>query len=103
MEKSKKYDEITKLTQEWYELIGKDYHKDRDCHFHIDVLWSYGNEPIFSVQHYGYLISDIDIQCASFNDALDTMILKIKEMIEEEKEWAIKRQKEEEEWELFSD
>ena len=32
-------EEITKLTDEWYFLIGKDHHKDRDCHWYIEALY----------------------------------------------------------------
>jgi hypothetical protein len=33
-------EEITKLTNEWYFLIGKDHHKDRDCHWYVENKWS---------------------------------------------------------------
>jgi len=32
---------ITNLTNEWYQLISRDHHKDRDCHFYINTVWSY--------------------------------------------------------------
>ena len=33
--------EITKLTDEWYFLIGKDHCKDRDFHWYVETKWSY--------------------------------------------------------------
>lgn len=64
-------DEITKLTEEWYFLIGKDHHKDRDCHWYIEMKWSYGQEPKYIVQHFGYIIHpDIEIECNSYEEAL---------------------------------
>jgi hypothetical protein len=76
--------EITTLTDEWYFLIGKDHHKDRDCHWYIETRWSYGFTPVYTVQHHGYILHDFeDIECLSYDDALkalrDVLIEKIKE------------------------
>ena len=38
-------EEITKLTELWYEIVGNDHHKDRDCHWYINKVWSYGEKP----------------------------------------------------------
>lgn len=51
--------EITDLTQQWYTLIGPDHHKDRDCHWYIETKWSYGQPPIYIIQHYGYIIDEV--------------------------------------------
>ena len=45
---------LTELTAEYYTLIGKDHHKDRDCHFYIQKKYSYGREPYWRFYHYGY-------------------------------------------------
>ena len=47
---------LTELTAEYYNLIGKDHYKDRDCHFYIQKIYSYGDEPYWQYQflHYGY-------------------------------------------------
>lgn len=47
---------LTELTAEYYDLIGKDHHKDKDCHFYIQKTYSYGDEPYWQYQflHYGY-------------------------------------------------
>lgn len=50
------HEEIRKLTQEWYTLIGSDHHKDWDCHFTIETIWSYGDGPRFVPRHYGYIV-----------------------------------------------
>jgi len=63
-------EEITKLTDEWYFLIGKDHHKDRDCHWYIEVKWSYGYSPKYTVQHWGYLASDIEQEFNTYEEAL---------------------------------
>ena len=78
--------EITKLTEEWYHLIGPDHHKDRDCHWHINTTWSYGNSPVYVIEHFGYIIDDHVIQaCATYEDALKTLNILLKKEINEYK------------------
>jgi hypothetical protein len=69
--------EITKLTDEWYSLIGKDHHKDRDCHWYIETKWSYGQPPKYNVQHWGYILDHIEEECTSYDEALH----KLKEIL----------------------
>jgi hypothetical protein len=45
---------LAKLTAEYYALIGKDHHKDNDCHFYIQKTYSYGRKPYWQFFHYGY-------------------------------------------------
>jgi len=77
--------EITTLTDEWYHLIGKDHHKNRDCHWYIETKWSYGYPPIYTVQHYGYILDNIEEECSSYEEALTVLRDILKEKIEEEK------------------
>ena len=72
-------EEITKLTDEWYFAIGKDHHKERDCHWHVETKWSYGQPPKYTVQHWGYILGDIEEECSSYDEAL----LKLKEVLTE--------------------
>ena len=46
---------ILDLTRAWYAFAGLDHHKDRDCHFYIEEVWSYGDPPKFRPAHYGYI------------------------------------------------
>lgn len=73
-------EEITILTDEWYHLIGKDHHKDRDCHWYIETKWSYGFPPKYIVCHYGYLIDKIEEEC----DSYDLALVKLKDILTEE-------------------
>ena len=63
-------EEITKLTNEWYNLIGPRHHKDRCCHWYIETKWSYGQPPTYEVQHWGYIRDEVRVVCSSYNDAL---------------------------------
>lgn len=75
---------ITILTEIWYACLI-DHHKDKDCHWYIDKTWSYGQKPIYSVQHYGYIIDDF--KCEDFNtmeDAETFLIQKLKYHINKE-------------------
>ena len=78
-------EEITILTDEWRSLTAKDHCKDRDFHWYIETKWSYGYPPKYNVQHWGYILGDIEEECDSYDEAL----LKLKEIliekIEEEK------------------
>jgi len=47
--------EITTLTAKWYKYVGFDHHKDRDCHWYIQKVWSYGEEPYYYAYHEGYV------------------------------------------------
>ena len=77
-------DDITKLTDDWYCLIGSDHCKDRDCHWYINTKWSYGNSPVYVVEHYGYLIrGDIGEPCSTYEDALRTLKKILEREIEE--------------------
>ena len=74
-------DQITELSKEWYILIGGDHHKDRDCHFYINTVWSYGKKQKYRVEHYGYIFRDIEEEFDSYNEAAMFLLNKIKEMI----------------------
>ena len=63
-------EEITKLTDEWYVLIGPSHHKDRDCHWYVETKWSYGQTPKYFVQHFGYILDDINNEFDSYHEAL---------------------------------
>ena len=79
-------EEITNLTDEWYTLCGKAGHyKDRDAHWYIETKWSYGNPPIYSVQHYGYILDKIEEECDSYEEALTFLRDTLKKEIEDER------------------
>jgi len=78
-------DEITKLTDDWYHLIGKDHHKDRDCHWYIETKWSYGYPPKYTVQHWGYLVNEIEKEYDSYEEALGGLRDILKEKVQQEK------------------
>jgi len=65
--------EITKLTQEWYALMGEDHHKDRDCHWYIETKWSYGQVPTYCVIHHGYVYDRIEENWSSYEGALNRL------------------------------
>lgn len=59
---------LNSLIAEYHSLIGKDHHKDRDCHFHIDKNWSYGKFIGYSVWHDGYC-NKVSINLPSYEEA----------------------------------
>lgn len=48
-------DIIEELTSLWFDVVTNDHHKDRDCHWYINKVWSYGEKPFYRVEHYGYV------------------------------------------------
>ena len=48
-------EEIIILSNKWYKYVSLDHHKDRDCHWYIEKVYSYGEEPYFIVYHEGYV------------------------------------------------
>lgn len=44
------------LLELWYELIGGDHHKDRDCHFYIERNFSTYKKSEWRLHHQGYWI-----------------------------------------------
>lgn len=84
--------EITELTESWYRLISKDHHKDKDFHWYVNTVWSYGQEPIYRVEHFGYLLEDVAIECKTYEEAL----LKLRDFLK----IAVEREKEMEYYEL---
>lgn len=79
--------EITTLTQEWYDLIGGDHHKDRDCHWYIETKWSYGQSPIYKVIHNGYVLDQIEENWSSYEGALNRLREILIQAIKEENEF----------------
>lgn len=77
--------QITELSKEWYILIGRDHHKDRDCHFYINIVWSYGQKQKYRVEHYGYLYNDIEETFDTYKEATEYLANILKKMIEREK------------------
>lgn len=81
MNKEEILNQITELSKEWYILIGDDHHKDRDCHFYINTVWSYGEKQKYRVEHYGYIFRDIEEEFDTYDAAAQFLLNKIKEMI----------------------
>lgn len=85
METEEILNQISKLSEEWYILISRDHHKDRDCHFYINTIWSYGQKQKYRVEHYGYLYRDIEETFDTYQEAVKYLLNTLKIMIEREK------------------
>lgn len=83
-------EEIKKLTDIWYQIVGLDHHKDRDCHWYINEKWSYGDYPTYEVCHYGYIYSEVSITTNSYEEAQVALIGVLKRAIKGEADWARK-------------
>ena len=77
--------QITELSKEWYIVIGGDHHKDRDCHFYINTVWSYGQKQKYRVEHFGYLYRDVEEIFETYKEAAEYLLTTLRTMIEGEK------------------
>ena len=73
--------QITELTDKWRQLAASDHCKDRDFHFYINTVWSYGQKQKYRVEHYGYIFRDIEEEFDTYQEASLFLLKKIKEMI----------------------
>lgn len=80
---------ILKMTKDWYQIVGMDHHKDRDCHWYINKTWSYGNEPYYSVEHFGYISRVEDkTEYKTYAEAEEALYNMLKRAFSEEARWA---------------
>ena len=72
---NEKESRLLQLTRFWYEYVGCDHHKDRDCHFYINKVWSYGENPVYRIEHYGYMsVLDSHDLFETYEEALEEFI-----------------------------
>jgi hypothetical protein len=83
-------EEILKLTAQWYRLVGLDHHKDRDCHWYINEVWSYGQPPRYEVQHFGYVGSEVSDECGTHEEAEKILVERLRDALDCEFQWAKK-------------
>lgn len=57
------------LLELWYELIGGDHHKDRDCHFYIEKNFSTYKKSEWRLYHKGYWIDDYEETFSTYKEA----------------------------------
>jgi hypothetical protein len=79
-----KEERLQKLTAFWYDYVGCDHHKDRDCHFCINKVWSYGKPAIYRPEHYGYIGSDFTgVMHDTYEEALDELLAYLEEEVQD--------------------
>jgi hypothetical protein len=67
-------EEITALTAKWYKYVNIDHHKDRDCHWYIQKMWSYGDEPYYQAFHHGYVLEGWSSPKCSTEEMAQTIV-----------------------------
>lgn len=95
--------DIIELTSKWYEYVGTNHHKDRDCHFIVTVDYAYGDKPTFEIDHYGYVGNEFHLTAQSYGEALKKLYTNIQKMIYDESDWVddvLSRPDEYDEWQV---
>lgn len=83
-DKTNKEERLQELTAFWYDYIGCNHHKDSDCNFYINKVWSYGNLPVYRPEHYGYMASDFTGGMhETYEEALDELIAFVEEEVKD--------------------
>ena len=54
--------ELAKLAVAYQEIVWRDIHKDRDCHWQIAERFSYGERVGWYIEHHGYLHELLDCE-----------------------------------------
>lgn len=77
------------LTEQWMKYICIGHHKDRDCHWYIEVDYAYGEAPTFKAMHFGYIAHKLTDkpERKAYEDSEKDLIDLIKEAIANEKTW----------------
>ena len=78
--------EAKELMVKWQEYVALDHHKDRDCHFYVELDFAYGTAVDHTVRHYGYIADEIELT-GSGSDYSKTLIKAVKKAIISEKNW----------------
>jgi hypothetical protein len=77
-------EEITELTNQWMKYVSVDHHKDRDCHWHIEKCWAYGEDPYYQASHSGYILESwTSPKCATEELASTLLRDKLKRELED--------------------
>lgn len=71
------HEKIIELNKIWYDLIGGDHHKDRDCHFRICTHYMYGDSVEYEVEHYGYILDRFEEEFKTLYEAEIYLINKV--------------------------
>ena len=83
------YEEVENLSRLWFRLVSLDHHKDRDCHWYISSAWSYGESPVYEVQHEGYVHERIREEHPTYDAALAGLAGHIRDAIQGVADWAL--------------
>jgi hypothetical protein len=68
------HQEITELCNIWQSIVACDHHKDRDCHWGLDTIWSYGQSTEYIIHHDGYLYKEVDEKFDTYTGAVRALI-----------------------------
>ena len=81
-------DAITALSALWCDLVRLDHHKDRDCHWSLEINWSYGQPPTYHVLHNGYAFRVVALKADRLEDAERMLIAQLVRATDEQLAWA---------------
>lgn len=103
METIQNYVEVDRLTHLFNNVVCTGHHKDRDCHWYINKVWSYGEKPFYRVEHYGYIYKELDDNNTfdTYEKAEQYMIDQLLIAILYEYDWNLEHKDEADEYDLL--
>ena len=95
--------DVSRLTNIYNDMVCNDHHKDRDCHWYINKVWSYGEPPFYRVEHYGYVYKEVNEEnrCQTYEEAEEYMIDQLLLAILEEYDNQLGRLKNPGDWDKY--
>lgn len=89
--------EIMGLVELWYRLmIG--HHKDRDCHFYVELDYQYAGDLVIVASHYGYVAGEWSYKAKSLVAAQSALAEYLQLIIRQEANELLERNANKEEW-----
>lgn len=88
---SKPAQRILELGTAWMKYIGGSHHKDRDCHFNIEIQYSYGTDILYFPYHKGYIYQSKNWESyETLEEAEEALIEIILDAFRDQIEWTDK-------------
>lgn len=79
--------EIVRLSGIWYDYVSQDHHKDKDCHWFIEKVYSYGQAPLYQAYHWGYMGEDFQgNKCKTIEEAEEELLNAIRYIIKKQRD-----------------
>jgi hypothetical protein len=79
---------ILELETAWMNYLGGSHHKNKDCHFNIEITYSYGHKIDYFPYHKGYIFESENLESYdTLKEAEEALIGIILDAFRDQVEW----------------